>query len=445
MLRVVQRFLDMGCYEVALGDTLGVGTAYDTNKLLETLLKHVPAEKLAGHFHDTYGQAVANVLQSYKMGIRTFDSSVAGLGGCPYAKGAKGNLATEDLVYTLENSGISTGIDLDKLVETGEWISRQLGVPNSSRVGCALWAKAQQSQKSSPAEIPSLPSTATQSSRAWLLVEETAHYRATQCESTLKITLTRASKGNALTDDMLDDLTKLFRDLPQNSSVFHVVLESEGKFFCTGMDLSGSTKLFDKSDESRYYQKVFDLYEAIDRVPQTTIAKISGPCYGGGVGLGFVCDVRLVSPEARWTMSEVKIGVTPAIISKFMVREWGPSFAREAMISGREVRPEELERIGAIHTLSENTAALDIAMDSYLDRLEACAPRSAATCKDLVRLAWMNAGGQEQALKIEKTFAAMLAPASEGEFGIGQFQKKVRKVNWRQFWMSTNSKPFADA
>jgi hydroxymethylglutaryl-CoA lyase len=91
--------LDMGCYEISLGDTLGVGTPAQVEALLKVLLHHIPADKLAGHFHDTYGQAVANVVKAFEMGIRTFDSSVAGLGGCPYAKGAKGNVATEDLVY----------------------------------------------------------------------------------------------------------------------------------------------------------------------------------------------------------------------------------------------------------------------------------------------------------------------------------------------------------
>jgi hydroxymethylglutaryl-CoA lyase len=96
----------MGCYEVGLGDTLGVGTPKDTQILLEALLKELPANKLAGHFHDTYGQAVANVVRAYDMGLRTFDSSVAGPGGCPYAEGVKGNLVTEDIVYTFEKPGI---------------------------------------------------------------------------------------------------------------------------------------------------------------------------------------------------------------------------------------------------------------------------------------------------------------------------------------------------
>lgn len=93
--------LEMGCYEISLGDTIGVGTPAQIEKLLKLLLLRIPANKLAGHFHDTYGQAVANAVRAYDMGLRVFDSSVGGLGGCPYAKGAKGNVATEDLVYRL--------------------------------------------------------------------------------------------------------------------------------------------------------------------------------------------------------------------------------------------------------------------------------------------------------------------------------------------------------
>lgn len=132
----------MGCYEVSLGDTLGVGNPGKVRSLLHYLADHhIPLDKMAGHFHDTYGQAVANVWEAYNCGVRVFDSSVGGLGGCPYAPGAKGNVATEDLVYMFETAGINTGVDLRKLVETGVWISRRLSKTNASRAGTALAAK----------------------------------------------------------------------------------------------------------------------------------------------------------------------------------------------------------------------------------------------------------------------------------------------------------------
>ena len=116
---VAQALFDMGCYEVSLGDTIGVGTPGKTKAMIEACARRVPLDRLAGHYHDTYGQALANIYASLELGVATFDSSVAGLGGCPYAKGASGNVATEDVVYMLHGLGIETGVDLDKLVGIG--------------------------------------------------------------------------------------------------------------------------------------------------------------------------------------------------------------------------------------------------------------------------------------------------------------------------------------
>jgi len=433
----------MGCYEVGLGDTLGVGTPYDTQKLLEVLLREIPANKLAGHFHDTYGQGVANVVRAYDMGLRTFDSSVAGLGGCPYAPGARGNVSTEDIVYTLEKGGINTGVDLDKLIGVGRWISEQLGIPYGSRVGTALLARRESIAVTKPVlkDKPStsaLPSTSSKSGRTWTLEQDTGEYRVYRSGETVKITLTRPRNGNALTDAMLEGVTELYKKLGADPSVYHVVLSSEGKYFCTGMDLSGATNTSDMSTQSSYYAKVLALYEAIDHCPKTTISLIGGPCYGGGVGLTFACDVRFVSTKARWTLSEVKIGVSPAIISKYLVREWGVSVAREAMISGREIGPEELLRIGAIHAITGPEETLDDKLDSYLDQLEKCAPRSAAINKELARLGWYDPEGEPQAHLIKETFGNMMAPGSEGEHGINTFQQKVKSVDWRKFWGNRN-------
>ena len=132
----------MGCYEVSLGDTIGVGSPNKARALMRAVAQEIPASAIAGHFHDTYGQAVANVAASLEEGIRVFDSSIAGLGGCPYAKGATGNVATEDLVYLLEGLGMSSGLDLAKLAQTGAWISQILGRESQSRAGRAILARA---------------------------------------------------------------------------------------------------------------------------------------------------------------------------------------------------------------------------------------------------------------------------------------------------------------
>ena len=136
--KVAKALAELGCYEISLGDTIGVGTPLKAKRMLEAVVAEVPIEKLAAHFHDTYGQALANLYAVLEEGIAVIDSSVAGLGGCPYAKGASGNVATEDVLYLLNGLGIETGVDLNKLVTTGEWISEQLKRNNGSKVGQAL-------------------------------------------------------------------------------------------------------------------------------------------------------------------------------------------------------------------------------------------------------------------------------------------------------------------
>ena len=137
---MAEALVAMGCYEISLGDTIGVGTAGLIRKVIERVSARTPREKIAMHFHDTYGQGVANVLASLEEGIIVFDSSVAGLGGCPFAPGASGNVATEDVVYLLQGLGIETGVDLMAVAKTGDWISRHLGRPNAARAGKALLA-----------------------------------------------------------------------------------------------------------------------------------------------------------------------------------------------------------------------------------------------------------------------------------------------------------------
>lgn len=143
VVRVARALDDMGCYEITIADTIGAGTAGQTCKVFEAVMKHIPAQRLAGHFHDTYGQALANIHAALQLGVPTYDSSIAGLGGCPYAKGATGNVATEDVVYMLHGLGIHTGIDLGKLVDAGKYISGVLKRPTHSRAARALMAKAQ--------------------------------------------------------------------------------------------------------------------------------------------------------------------------------------------------------------------------------------------------------------------------------------------------------------
>lgn len=138
---VARELFAMGCYEVSLGDTIGTGTAGATRKLFEVVARDIPRDRLAGHFHDTYGQALANVYAALQEGISVFDASVAGLGGCPYAKGASGNVASEDLLYLLDGLGIHSGVDLNRLIDAGQRICSLLGRENGSRVARARLAR----------------------------------------------------------------------------------------------------------------------------------------------------------------------------------------------------------------------------------------------------------------------------------------------------------------
>ena len=137
VVRVAKRLHGLGCYEISLGDTIGIGTPAKARGMLAEVAKAVPMSALAVHFHDTRGQALANILACLELGVAVIDASVSGTGGCPYARGASGNVATEDVVYMLHGMGIGTGIDLDRLIDTGRWLSSQLGRDNGSKVGKA--------------------------------------------------------------------------------------------------------------------------------------------------------------------------------------------------------------------------------------------------------------------------------------------------------------------
>lgn len=134
---VARALRDLGCYEISLGDTIGVGTPKSVDAMLEAVACNVPIDQLAGHFHDTYGMAIVNIYTSLQFGLAAFDSSVAGLGGCPYAEGASGNVATEDVVYLLNGLGIDTGVDLDRLIECSRWINSTLRRASGSRLALA--------------------------------------------------------------------------------------------------------------------------------------------------------------------------------------------------------------------------------------------------------------------------------------------------------------------
>jgi hydroxymethylglutaryl-CoA lyase len=432
VLNVTRALLDMGCFEVSLGDTVGVGTPAQVRVLLDALLKGgIPMSQLAGHFHDTFGQAVANAMTAYEMGIRVFDSSVSGLGGCPFSLGAKGNLATEDIVYTFEKMGIPTGVDLDQLVEIGHWISQQIGRQNESRAGAALYARKHNVQT---AKKPLSNPKPTQ----WRLITDEGEYQLLRHthRHVLKILITRPANGNALTIPMLTSLTKLIASLSTDPSISIIILAATGRFFCTGMDLSASgatTSLSAQSAKEAQFTGLLNLFEAIDNCPKITVAAIQGPCYGGGSGLAFVCDIRLAVKSANFTLSEVKLGLCPATISKYLCREWGVAIAREAILTARAVTPRELfEKCGAIHGIAEDAAGLEGLVDRKIEELARSAPQASAKSKELMRAAYRFPGGMEQAETVKGVFEWMME-SDEAKFATEEFRAGRRQVDWDPF------------
>lgn len=435
----VKSLLDAGCYEISLGDTLGVGSPSNVNTLLKYLTSHgIPLSKLAGHFHDTYGQAVANVWEAYTCGLRVFDSSVGGLGGCPFAPGAKGNVATEDLVYMFHNAGVNTGVDLPRLVETGEWISQQLSQSNSSRAGKALSIKTK-SQTSPTTTSKSSPKQTTP--MKWTLISSPDGLLIHRNGPTLKVTLNRPKNGNALTSSMLSTLTSTIQTANTDPLTTRIIITAVGRFFCTGMDLGkGSSPVAQGSSASdAQFTRLTALYEALDTSPKVTIAAMNGPAFGGGVGLAFACDVRLCVSGPACTLSEVKLGLAAATISKYVVREWGVPFAREAMLTARSVTAEELLARGLVSSVSGSVGELEKELDALLVRLKLCSPGGSRMSKELVRLAWVHGGKEEQAKGIKEVFDEMMRTDGEGAVGLREFQMK-RKMDWDKFVLEAKPK-----
>lgn len=440
VLRCVKALLDMGCYEVSLGDTLGVGSPSNIRALLHYLINDndIPMDRLAGHFHDTYGGAVANVWEAYQCGMRVFDSSVSGLGGCPFAPGAKGNVASEDLVYMFHNAGIETGIDLLKLVETGMWISHQLGRPNESRAGAALAVKHQ---------VASLQNQSTdrsqhKSTTKWTLTRETEGLQVYSSGVNLKIILNRPRNGNALTAAMITDLIAVILDATQTASISRLIITARGKFFCTGMDLTkGSTPVAQgQSSSDTQYERLTKLFEVIDQCPKVTIASLNGPAFGGGVGLAFSCDIRLCTAKTTVTLSEVKLGLCPATISKYVIRELGIAFAREAMLTARPVTAAELKTRGVVSEIADSPGQLEDRLDEFLFRLRVASPNASRLSKELVRLAWAHSGDDEQARGIKALFDEMMRSDGDGSYGVKEFQAG-RPVDWDAYTAQRQVKP----
>jgi hydroxymethylglutaryl-CoA lyase len=230
---------------------------------------------------------------------------------------------------------------------------------------------------------------------------------------------------------MIVHLTQIFEDAASDRFITRIAISATGKFFCTGMDLGkGSSPVAQSQSASdAQFDRLLRLFEAIDHAPQVTVACLQGPAFGGGVGLALVCDIRLMAADASLILSEVRLGLAPATISKYVIRELGISYAREAMLSARPMSAGELLRIGKVAYVFKHADHASTTLNEYLIRLRSCAPRASAITKDLVRLAWTDAGGKEQKDGIKKAFSQIMAPESESAFGLKQFQNRI-DVDW---------------
>jgi len=190
------------------------------------------------------------------------------------------------------------------------------------------------------------------------------------------------------------------------------------------MDLKGA------STTEEQFQNLRDLFHTIDECPKTTIAMINGPCFGGGVGLAFVCDIRLSTSQATFTLSEVRLGVCPATISKYVIREWGISYTRAAMLTARPIKASELADLKIVQEVVEDQAKLRVALEKLLQSLKFTAPGASKLSKDLVRVAYTDAGGPEQARVIKASFDKMMAAGSEHGYARSEFKKGFKEIDW---------------
>ncbi|KAE8386967.1 hypothetical protein ETB97_009896 [Aspergillus alliaceus] len=420
VLRCVRELIEMGCYEVSLGDTLGVGCPDKVRSLLAYLDESgIPLDLLAGHFHDTYGQAVANTWEAYNCGLRVFDSSISGLGGCPYAPGAKGNVATEDLVYMFHNAGIDTGLDLLKLVKTGLWISGRLKRENASRAGLAL---AHTHGLVCPPHHTK--QTLPNSDISWSPVMAKGKLLTYRSGGTFKIVLNRPKRGNTLTQNMVATLVTIIEQCNKDPSLSNIIITATGRFFCMGMDPGKSVPFVAHgSTGDPRVKRLSMLLELIDRSPKTTIACINGPAFGGGVDLALVCDVGIGVRTATLTLAEARF--TQAGESGL---GWRSAFIRNAIFSTRSATAEELNSLGVISEVVDDQRQLQDGLNNLVARLDSSRPAKPRMSRDFARFTRANAEREGQVATLDEIFFHVMKP------DVGREDMKASQRGRRDDW-----------
>ena len=260
-------------------------------------------------------------------------------------------------------------------------------------------------------------------------------------ESTLYLTLNNPTKANSMSANLVSSLQRALDSAYHDNRVRTVVFTASGKFFCTGMDFSSDgDSMAEHSPElhDQRYRDAVKLYETISGCPKTTIALVNGPCYGGGNGIVFACDIRIVVRSTKFVLSEVTRGLSPATISRYIVREWGTSLAREAMITGRMVEPEELKAFGAVQHIVEDIDEGRRRLAATLENLRVCAPRAITQSKRLVNAVYEE-NSSESGKIIQDVFMDMTRPSEEAAHGILQFRKGIRTIDWSTWYRSKKS------
>lgn len=266
---------------------------------------------------------------------------------------------------------------------------------------------------------------------AWVEVRSTQGISVLRSGTNLKIELNRPRNGNALTVAMMTDLTELFKSAATDPTISCIALTANGKYFCTGMDLSRDTSPVGQggSTSDTQFARLTDLFDAIDSAPQVTIACVQGPAFGGGVGLAFACDLRLFADTATVSLTEAKLGLCPAVISKYLVREWGAAVTREAMLTCRAIPATELARLGLI--MKPVTGKMAPILDQLLIRLRDSSARGSAMCKELVKLGALSGqAAAKQAEGIQRLFDEMMGSSSEGAHGLKCFHAGQKNIDW---------------
>ncbi|KAG7044792.1 3-hydroxymethyl-3-methylglutaryl-CoA lyase [Colletotrichum scovillei] len=297
-----------------------------------------------------------------------------------------------------------------------------LAKPNDSRAGAALASKSKISSTKSSSKITDRRKEAL----GWSVLQQSDNIVVRGAGANGNIVLNKPRNGNTLTFPMISEIIQAFKSFESDASISRILISANGKFFCTGMDLSQAAQAVGRGGDasSKLFQALTDLFELIDKSPKVTIACIQGPAFGGGIGLAFACDIRISISSASFTLSEAKLGMCPAVISKYVIREWGFGLSREAMLTARSLTASELKSAGAISMVAETPSELDIITKTLLAQLRHSSPGGSSMSKELVKLSWRHAGKPEQRDGISRLFKTMMEPGSDAVHGIAEFQQK---------------------